>query len=48
MIKVLFIFLHGLWFTPMLFNQPISSKIEAVTVYPDGAQITRKLKWIYQ
>jgi len=44
MIKVLFIFLHGLWFTPMLFNQPISSRIEAVTVYPDGAQITRKAK----
>lgn len=44
MIKILFIFLHGLWFTPMLFNQPISSKLEAVTVYPEGAQITRKAK----
>lgn len=44
MIKALFIFLHGLWFTPMLFNQPIPSRIEAVTVYPDGAQITRKAK----
>ncbi|NBB27542.1 DUF4139 domain-containing protein [Cellulophaga sp. BC115SP] len=44
MIKTLFLFLHGLWFIPTLFNQPISSKIEAVTVYPDGAQITRKAK----
>ncbi len=37
-------FLHGLWFTPTLINQPAASKIEAVTVYPDGAQISRKAK----
>ncbi len=44
MITAFFLFLHGLWFTPVLINQPAASKIEAVTVFPDGAQISRKAK----